>query len=325
MCADAARAFWITAPGVGEIRTEPLAARSTGDVDVRTLYSGISRGTESLVFRGCVPPSEFHRMRAPFQSGEFPAPVKYGYASVGVIEEGPRDMRGRNAFTLYPHQTRYVVPASAVHLIPDDVPPQRAVLAANLETAINAIWDARPHVGDRVCVVGAGTVGCSIAWLAGRIGGCDVELVDINPARASIARTLGVGFATPDRAAGDADVVLHASGAASGLDAALRLAAFEATIVEVSWYGDAVVPVSLGGAFHSRRLTIRSSQVGHVAPSQRARWDTRRRMALALRLLADPVFDTLITGESDFDALPRVMADLASAPGDALCHRIRYQ
>ena len=324
MRADTARAFWIAAPGIGEIRTEPLPAPSGDDVRVRALYSGISRGTEALVFQGRVPATERQRMRAPFQSGEFPAPVKYGYANVGVVEEGPHDLLRRHVFVLYPHQTTYVVASQAVHLLPGDVPPARAVLAANLETAINAMWDARPHAGDRISIVGAGTVGCLVAFLAGRIVGCDVELIDVNPRRAEIARALGVRFATPGAASETVDVVVHTSGSASGLDVALRVAGFESTIVEVSWYGDGAVPAPLGGAFHARRLTLRSSQVGHVASSQRARWDSRRRMAFALSLLADPVLDVLITGESEFDSLPGVMARLAAEPGDTLCHRITY-
>jgi len=291
---------------------------------VRSLFSGVSRGTEALVFAGRVPASERQRMRAPFQRGEFPAPVKYGYASVGVVERGPRELEGRRVFTLYPHQTRYVVPAAAVHVLPDGVPPERAVLAANLETAINGVWDARPHVGDRITVVGAGAVGCLAAWIAGRIAGCEVELVDTNPRRGAIAKAMGVGFKTPADASDGADVVIHASGSAAGLALALRVAAFEATIVEMSWHGAGEVPVPLGEAFHARRLTIASSQVGTVPPSQRARWSTRRRMALALSMLTDPALDVLITGESPFDALPQVMAQLAAEPGDALCHRIRY-
>ena len=324
MTREPARAFWIAAPGRGEIRAEPLIDAVDGEVAVRALYSGISRGTEALVFHGAVPPTEYGRMRAPFQAGDFPAPVKYGYASVGRVERGPRELQDRNVFVLHPHQTRYVVPAEAAHVIPDDVPPQRAVLAANLETAINGVWDARPQIGDRVAVIGAGTVGCLVAWLARGIRGCDVQLIDVNPARETIARALDVTFAAPDAAAGDADIVFHASGSPSGLQRALQLAAFEATIVELSWYGCQHVPIALGEAFHARRLTIKSSQVGSVAAPQRARWDTRRRMQLALTLLADPVLDGLITGESDFDTLPDVMATLANAPGDALCHRVRY-
>jgi threonine dehydrogenase-like Zn-dependent dehydrogenase len=291
---------------------------------VRALYSGISRGSEALVFHGQVPPSEYERMRAPFQAGNFPGPVKYGYASVGEVEQGPAALAGRPVFVLYPHQTRYVVPAAAVHALPENVPPERAVLAANLETAINAVWDARPLPGDRVAVVGGGVVGSLAAWLIGKTAGCRVELVDVNAERAGIARALGVGFALPDGAAADADLVLHASGTAEGLATACRLAAFEATVVELSWYGTRAVALPLGEAFHARRLTLRSSQVGTIAAPQRARWDTRRRMQLALSLLADPVLDLLITGESAFDALPDVMARLASAPAGALCHRIRY-
>ena len=318
------RAFWVTGPGCGEIRGEELATPSEGDVVVQTLYSGISRGTEALVFGGHVPRSEWSRMRAPFQAGDFPAPVKYGYASVGRVVSGPDELTGRTVFVLHPHQTRFIVPAAAAHVLPDGIPPARAVLAANLETALNGVWDARPHVGDRISVVGAGAVGCLVAWLASKIAGCDVELVDINARRATVAGALGVRFAEPAAAAGEADLVIHASGAPAGLDLALRLSAVEATIIELSWFGDQTVPLSLGGAFHARRLTLRSSQVGRVAPSQRPRWDARRRMQLALTLLGDPVLDALFTGESEFETLPDVMADLARSPGDALCHRIRY-
>ena len=321
---DEARAFWVTAPGRGEIRAETLASPGAGDVVVRALYSGISRGTEAMVFGGHVPRSEWQRMRAPFQEGDFPAPVKYGYSLVGRVERGPDALAGRTVFALCPHQTRVVVPEADVYVLPDDVPPARAVLAANLETALNGLWDGRPHLGDRIAVIGAGTVGCLTAWLASRIAGCEVELVDVNPQRAAVARALGVRFAEPAAASRDADMVVHASGAPAGLTLALELAAVEATIVELSWFGTQSVPLPLGGDFHAKRLTIASSQVGRVAPSQRARWDTRRRMQLALRLLRDPALDALITGESAFDALPDVMAALARAPGDTLCHRIRY-
>jgi 2-desacetyl-2-hydroxyethyl bacteriochlorophyllide A dehydrogenase len=324
MAVEEARAFWVAAPGRGELRTEPLREPAPDEVEVRTLYSGISRGTEALVFQGRVPASEHERMAAPFQAGRFPAPVKYGYASVGTIERGPRDLTGRTAFALYPHQTRYVVPSAAVHLLPDEVPPARAVLAANLETAINGVWDAGIRVGDRATVIGAGTVGSLVAWLAGRMPGADVELVDVNPARAQLAAALGVRYAAPANARRGADLVIHASGSPSGLQLALDVAAFEATIVEMSWYGDQVVPLPLGESFHARRLTLKSSQVGVVADSQRARWDLRRRMQLALSMLVEPALDALITGESAFDDLPRVMAQLAASPGNAILHRIRY-
>jgi hypothetical protein len=318
-----ARAFWTVAAGRGEIREEQITT-TAGDVVVRAEYSAVSRGTESLVFTGRVPPSEYLRMRAPFQTGEFPFPVKYGYASVGVVESGPPELVGRRVFVLHPHQTRYAVPPDALHPVPDSVPAPRAVLAANLETAINALWDGCPHAGDRIIVVGAGTVGCLVAWLASRIVGCHVELSDINPARQSIADRLGVRFREPSSPAFDADLVFHASGSPGGLSSAMSAAGLESTIVDLSWYGNQIVPLSLGEAFHSRRLTIRSSQVGRIAAEQTARWDNRRRMALAMSLLADETLDALITGESAFDALPGVLQRLSAAPGDELCHRIRY-
>src|SRR5262249_16529419 len=273
---------------------------------------------------GRVPAAEYHRMRAPFQAGEFPAPVKYGYASVGEVERGPAELEGRRVFVLHPHQTHYVVPASSVYVLPVHVPPARAVLAANMETAINGLWDARVQVGDRVSVIGGGTIGCLVAWLAGRTPGCEIELVDVNPTREGVARTLGVRFASPEDATGDADVVIHASGTGAGLTAAVRIAAFESTIVELSWHGNQQVPLELGGRFHSQPFTINSSPVGSVATSHRSRWTTRRRLELAIAMLGDPVLDRLITGESAFEELPAVMERLVSDPGDTLCHRIKY-
>jgi len=320
-----AQACWLAQPGRAELRTEPLPAPGRGEVRVRSLHSAISRGTETLVFRGEVPASEFERMRAPFQAGTFPAPVKYGYSSVGVVEQGPDDLRGRPVFCLFPHQTHYVVPAEAVHALPADVPPARAVLAANLETAVNALWDAAPRLGDRIAVVGGGVVGLLVAWLAGRLPGCRVQVVDTQPARRAVAAHLGVDFALPDAAGADADLVIHASGRPQGLATALQLAAFEATVLELSWYGEQPVSVPLGAAFHSRRLTLKSSQVGQVAAAQRSRWSHRRRMGLALALLADPALDALITDTAPFAALPAVLARLAGpGAGTTLCQRIDY-
>jgi 2-desacetyl-2-hydroxyethyl bacteriochlorophyllide A dehydrogenase len=319
-----ARAFWVVAPGVGEIRPEALREAGAADVVVRALYSGVSRGTESLVFLGRVPPSEYQRMRAPFQAGELPGPVKYGYSSVGVVERGPSDLEGREVFVLFPHQSRYVVPADQVHVLPPGVAAARGVLAANMETAINGVWDADPKPDDRVTVIGAGAVGCLVAHVAKRVIGCEVELVDIDPARESIARALGVRYATPEQASTGATVIVHASGSPGGLERALAIAAFEGMIVEMSWYGCQPVTLPLGEAFHAQRLTIKSSQVGHVARAKRGEYDRRARMRFALSLLDDPALDVLITGESRFDELPVVMPRLAGSQGATICHRIRY-
>src|SRR5918993_901061 len=319
-----AHAFWLSEPGVGEIRPVPLRPPGPEDVVVRTVCSGISRGTETLVFRGGVPASQYAAMRAPFQEGDFPGPVKYGYLSVGVVEHGPPPLYGHTVFCLYPHQTAYVVPARSVVLVPEAVPVQRAVLAGTVETAVNALWDAAPLVGDRVTVVGGGMVGCCVARLLARIPGTRVTLVDIDEGRADVAAALGVDFALPTDAAEDRDLVVHTSATSAGLQQSLDLLAPEGTVIDLSWYGDADVTLSLGGAFHSRRLGIRASQVGVVAPARRGTRTMTDRLAPALDLLADPAFDALLTGVSRFDELPEVMRRLASGDLPALCQVITY-
>jgi threonine dehydrogenase-like Zn-dependent dehydrogenase len=319
-----ARAFWLREPGHGEILELTLPEPEPDDVLVRTLRSGISRGTETLVFRGGVPPGQYAAMRAPFQEGDFPAPVKYGYLSVGTVEQGPPELRGRTVFCLYPHQTAYVVPGSAVAVVPDGVPPARAVLAGAVETAVNALWDARPLLGDRVAVLGAGMVGCCVARLLTRFPGMRVTLIDVDAGRADVAAALGVDFALPADATDGCDLVVHASATSAGLQRSLDLLAPEGTVIELSWYGDDEVRLPLGGAFHSRRLAVRASQVGTLSPARSGRRTTAERLALALDLLRDPAFDALLTGQSRFDELPDVMARLAAGSLPALCHTITY-
>jgi 2-desacetyl-2-hydroxyethyl bacteriochlorophyllide A dehydrogenase len=322
------RQFWIDSAGRGEIVRTTLPPRQNDEVLVRTVYSAISRGTESLVFKGEVPPSQYEAMRAPFQEGEFPGPVKYGYTSVGRVEEGPDsgspDLAGRLVFCLYPHQDLYCVPTAAVTLVPDDVPAERAVLAANMETAVNVLWDARPAAGDSILVIGAGVVGLLSAWLCAQIPGASVTVVDPNPRRESVAAALGVSFLSRVPRDANFDLVVHASGQPEGLKDALVVAGLEATIIDASWYGNRSVTLPLGEGFHSRRLTIKSSQVGRIPPDRAARWNNRRRMTLALELLRDSRLDALITGESAFEDLPTVLATLSRDPAAALCHRIRY-
>jgi threonine dehydrogenase-like Zn-dependent dehydrogenase len=317
-----ALAFWLAFPGKGELRETPVPAPGPDEVLVRTLHSGISRGTETLVFTGRVPQSQWDVMRAPFQEGTFPAPVKYGYLNVGVVEAGEESLIGRTVFSLFPHQTRFVVPSSAVTVVPSDVPADRAVLAGTVETAVNAVWDARPMIGDKIAVVGGGMVGSSVAAILARFPGVRLELVDPDESRADVAAALGVSYARPADALGDCDLVIHASATSAGLTRSLELLASEGTVIELSWYGEKQVSVPLGEFFHSRRLTVRSSQVGGIVPGRRRSYGER--MALALELLADPRFDTLITGRSDFTELPEVMPRLADGSLPALCHVIDY-
>lgn len=317
------QAFWIVAPRSGGIRDESVAVAGDDSVGIRALYSGISHGTEALVWQAQIPVSQQTRMRAPFQAGEFPAPVKYGYASVGVVESGAAALLGQTVFCLYPHQRHYTVPLAAAYPLPAGLPPERAVLAANVETALNICWDAEPRAGERISVIGAGVVGALAAALCAEIPGTEVELVDINPDRHALAAPLGVAFATPDAARPDNDRVIHASASESGLALALRITADEAMLIEASWFGDHPPQVPLGEAFHSRRLTLRASQVGQLAPVMRPRWDHGRRMRKALELLAHRAhWDCLIDGETAFDDLPATMDSIVTRPG--LCHRIKY-
>lgn len=313
-------AFWIRAPERGELRDTEVR-RKEGDVMVKTLFSGISRGTERLVFYGQVPPSEHETMRAPFQEGAFALPVKYGYAAVGEIQDTHR--AGEIVFALFPHQARFAVSGAAAFVLPADVPAGRAVLAANMETALNILWDAGVSPGDNVAVVGCGVVGALAGYLAARIPGTNVTMVDIEPGRATLAEELGCEFATPDSAMGEVDVVIHASATDAGLANSIALAGLETTIVEASWYGTKATKASLGGRFHQRRLKIIASQVGRIPAQQTARWDFTRRITKALSLLEDARLDALISGETAFADLPRDYGAILADPS-TLCHRVCY-
>jgi NADPH:quinone reductase-like Zn-dependent oxidoreductase len=319
------QALWYVGPGRGEIREEPAIGPGPHDVRVRALHGALSRGTERLVFAGRVPEAEFERMRAPFMGGAFPFPVKYGYAVVGRVEAGPSELRDRVVFALHPHQSVFSIPAEAAIPVPGGVPARRAVLAANMETALNAVWDGAPGPADRIAVVGAGVVGSLIAFLCGKLAGAQVTLVDIAESRAELAKRLGVAFALPDAAPVDCDRVFHASGTAAGLATALGLAGEEASVIELSWYGTGEVPIPLGEAFHSRRLRLVSSQVGRVAPSHRARWTPRRRLAAALDLLADPALDALLVPAIAFADLPAQLPTIFAPESGVLCQLIDYR
>jgi len=320
----AARALWYVAPQIAEIRNESLDPLRSDQVQVRTLFGALSRGTESLVWAGRVPAAEYQRMRAPFMGGNFPFPVKYGYASVGRVEKGPSELLGKFVFSLSPHQTVLTLASACVTILPQDVPPARAVLAANMETALNAVWDAAPGPADRIAIVGGGVVGMLVAFLCGQLPGADVTLVDINPERQRVANSLGIKFATPTDAPTECDLVVHCSGAPQGLVTALSLAGEEATVLEMSWYGDQPVTANLGGAFHSRQLRLQSSQVGHISLSRRARWNYSRRLTAALALLNDSRLDVLLAPAVMFNDLPEQLPNILGPGNSILCQLIQY-
>lgn len=321
-----ARAFWVVRPGVGELRSVDVLAPSEDQVRLRALYSGVSRGTESLVFHGRIPPGEHERMRGPHQDGSLGLPVKYGYCLIGEVTEGAGV--GRRVFCLHPHQSWACVDAGMVTELPESLPAGRAVLTANMETALNATWDGGVSPGDRVVVVGGGVVGCLVAYLCGRIVGTEVQLVDVDERRAEVASALGVDFAEPSTRWSDADVVFHASATSAGLQTAIDAAGLEARIVELSWYGDKQVSLELGTHFHPGRLQIISSQVGRIPASRAARWTYARRLRVALELLCDDTLDVLISGESPFETMPAVMSRILAPATEqsepVLCHRICY-
>lgn len=324
-----ARSLWYTGPNQVELRSERLPPSPPGLLTIETHYSAISRGTERLIFAGNVPPAEWQRMRAPFQCGDFPFPVKYGYSAAGIVVDGPPEWIGARTFALYPHQDVFTLPIDRVTRLPDTMPLKRATLAANMETALNAIWDGGAGPGDKIVVVGAGIVGLLVTYLSNRLPGTKVHVIDINPARAGIVEALGGQFcqagAEAEDAIGDtADIVFHTSASGAGLTAAIAHCGFEATLVEMSWYGNREITLSLGGAFHSKRLRLLSSQVGHVSESRRARWSYARRLETAAGLLEDAVLDQLVEECVAFDHLPSEIGSILSGEAGGLSPVIAY-
>lgn len=331
------RALWTARAGIVELKAAPLRLPQPGEALVRTLYSGISRGTERLVLAGAVSPGEYERMRAPLQEGNFPFPVKYGYCAVGIVEDGPAELSGRTVFCLHPHQDFFIAPVAMLAPVPEGIPARRAVLAANMETALNAHWDAGTGPGDRIAVVGAGIVGLMVASLAARMPGAEVTVYDVDASRRGLVEALGARFSVapaipgPSQqrgggptSAAEADVVFHASVSAAGLNLAIALAGMEGTIVEMSWYGDKPVTVGLGDAFHSRRLKLISSQVGQVSPGRRPRWSYGRRLGAALALLSDPALDALVADDIAFEDGPKRLPEILGPAAAGLAPVIKY-
>lgn len=311
-----ARAFWTVAPRQGELRDEPLPEPGPDELLVHTLASGISRGTEALVFAGRVPPSQYAAMRAPLMGGEFPFPVKYGYSAVGRTQDGQR------VFVLHPHQDVFVAPRRMCIPLPVTLPTRRAVLAANMETALNVVWDAAPLAGERMLVIGAGVVGLLTASLLARFPAAQVTVVDSDESRAGLAHQFHCNFALPDGAPREQELVVHASGSEAGLQLALHCAAFEGQVIEASWFGDAAPAVPLGEAFHARRLRLIGSQVGTVAGPMRGRRSHADRLATALGLLTNPAYDALLQGPTEFEDMPARMPEILTPGG--LCHVVAY-
>lgn len=324
MTSGISKSLWIERPCEAFVREQEIPELNTGENLVRTIWSGISRGTERLVFEGKVPVAEYSNMRCPAQAGDFPFPVKYGYCAIGRVEAGSDSLLGRTVFALHPHEDRFIAADNALHLLPDHLPPRRAVLTANMETALNAVWDSGAGPGDRILVVGAGAVGQMIAFITAGLPGAKVFVADLDPDKAGAVAALGAEFIGTERPRDDHDIVFHTSASAAGLNLAIGAAGREATVVEVSWYGDRTVDAALGGRFHSHRLRLSSTQVGAIPSARTARWNYGRRLQTALRLLCDDRLDCLITAEVVFDELPARLPEILAPGAPGIVTAVRY-
>jgi len=322
------RQFWVIEPGKGKIIQKPLLSRSEEEIVIKTRFTGISRGTEKLVFNGMVPTSQYETMRGPFQEGDFSTPVKYGYSNVGTCVSAPANYRDaflqKPVFSLFPHQDYFILPIDAALVLPPELPPARAILAPSMETALNALWDGNPAKGDRILVIGGGAIGLLVAYLSNKVQGSKVLLIDPDPERRTIAETLNIEFSTQPTKDFAPDLIFHASGHPSGLKTALSIAPMDTTIVELSWYGDQDITLPLGEHFHANRLTLKSSQVSTIPPSHSSQWNHQSRLALALDLLQHDELDILISGETSFEEMPELFSSDPHTPAIALCHRITY-
>jgi len=327
-------AMRLTYPEKNSVILEPVDLKqlSKDEVLVKALYSGISRGTESLVYSGKVPSSEWSRMRCPNQTGEFSFPINYGYASVGKVISVGSDVTntkaGDKVFVLHPHQDRFIVGDSWINVLPDDLQdPEIAVLSANMETALNANWDADIENRKSIVVVGGGVVGILTAYVAKQLSGKKPVLIDIDERKAELANKFGFDFALARDAAsedfGKFECVFHTSASEKGLQLAIDLAVFEGRVIEMSWYGDKPISINLGGAFHSQRISLISSQVGHVSANKRQSHSHSDRMSLAMDLLRNSALKALLKPIVPFADLPDRLDEVLTS-SETLCPLVTY-
>jgi 2-desacetyl-2-hydroxyethyl bacteriochlorophyllide A dehydrogenase len=319
-----ARELWFTAPGRVELREGAAVSVQEGQVRVRGLRSGVSQGTELLLFKGEGPTPFDPSLDTP---GTPTYPRRYGYAWVGEVTESRAAavQVGTRIFGLLPHGDEHVVHAARLRALPDDVPAERAVLAANLETALNVVWDAGVALGDEVVVLGGGVVGSLVGHVA-RLGGAQARVLEPSEPRRRAAQRLGLDAVSPESAGSKlADIVVEASGNPAALDQAISLAREEGVVAVASFYGERVAAVRLGSEFHRRRLSLKASQVSRLPPSRAPGWSFERRFGLVARLLADSRLDALLERPLPFAEAPAWYAHLAEAPGQHLQSIFSYR
>ena len=328
---EQARRLVYPGPFRAQIVPVQLASLKKGHVLVKAVFGGISRGTESLVFQGKVPQSEWANMRCLHQDGEFEFPVSYGYSLVGsVVETANASGRlrvGDRVFVMHPHQNEIVVEEHYCNVLPAGLPDERAVLSANAETALNAIWDAGLTRGDTVAVFGAGVLGLLIAVIAAKRIDSQIVVIDRLDDRRETVERLGLRFLGPSdeiEYRENFDCIFNTTASGEALQNAINLANFEGRIMEVSWYGNKPVELCLGGRFHSQRLSIISTQVGSVSKQMRPDVSPADRMQLAMAELLDARFDYLLEPPIAFKKLPEAIAGILGENKNALCQLISY-
>lgn len=316
-------ALWFEDRHTGKIMEETVPPLAADMCLVKAQFSAISSGTERTVFSGDVPPVLHEEMRCPYMGGSFSFPVKYGYSLVGEVVAGPESLLYKRVHVLHPHQTLAAVRCEDLLVLPENLPPARATLISNLETAITAVWDSGVHVGDRALVAGFGIIGSLVARLLSGIPGTEVYVTDSDPHKTGLATRMGFALYEPLQHP-DLDVAFNASATAEGLQSAIDSLGTEGRVIELSWYGTHDVHLWLGDTFHSRRKAILCSQVSTIPAAMRTRWSRQRRRELAARLLCDPVFDQHISHVVRFEELPEVFDRLLTMPSDCLSILVEY-
>lgn len=290
---------------------------------IKTLFTAISPGTEYLVYSGGVPKKLYVEMRCPYMGGDFSFPIKYGYSLVGQVLDGPTSLKGKLIHTLHPHQDYARISAEDVYVIPDGISPQRATLASNMETALNAIWDSGVNIGDKVLIVGFGIIGSLIARILSFIPQVEVDVLDVQPAKITLIEQLGFSIYKEEKEK-KYDLAFHTSGSGPGLQTSINNVGLEGKIIETSWYGDKEVNLCLGETFHSQRKLIISSQVSHLPACKSARWDYKRRKEVVFQLLLHPEFDAHITHTIAFHNLPKLFQSLKKNRCQELSYLVYY-
>jgi 2-desacetyl-2-hydroxyethyl bacteriochlorophyllide A dehydrogenase len=240
-------------------------------------------------------------------------------------------------FAFNPHETCYTVPATLVIKLPPGLDPRIGIFAANVETAVNALLDAAPRLGERVVVIGQGVVGLLITRLARRAGASLIVTSDLYEKRRVLSRSAGADIAI-DPSSEDlrervsaltgglgADVVIEASGEPRALDGAIKAAAHEGRVVVVSWYGTKRADLALGGDFHRKRLTLKSSQVSNLEPSLIPRWTILRRRELAASYLNELSLNELISDVYPFDRAAEAYRKIDEHPDEVVQLALDYK